>query len=190
MIASRERGRGGVFQHPVARFLGDAVDGLFVGDGILATDIAIDLVAVGIEIDIRRPSRDLEAAGGFAVFVRIDMDGDDFGVDGLDQVWSAVGLLIQHRAGRAVIAIEVNQDGALLGASQPEGRIHVLHPADRFRRRICHREAGKGDRQESDDSGAQSSEQDPPKIAFDSQHTALNLGGQARSTMPRDVEVT
>lgn len=132
MIASRKRGRGGVFQHPVSGFLGDAVDGLFVGDGILAADVAIDLFAVGIQIHIRGPSRNLEAAGGFRVLVRVDVYGDDFVIDRFDQIRRAVGLLFQHGAGRAVFPIEVDQDGALLDASQAKGLIDILHPADRF----------------------------------------------------------
>ena len=96
----------------------------------MATDIAIDLVPVRIEINIGRPTRDFIAAGDLTFLIGIDTNRNDLIIDCTDQVGIAKGFLIQHRAGWAVIAIEMDQHGSLLVVSNSQSVVQRFLPAN------------------------------------------------------------
>lgn len=159
-----------MFQIPVAALLGDLLNRFGVSHRVLATDVPIDLITVGIEINIGGPSIDFVAAGHVPVLVGVDTNGDELLVHGLDQARVAKGFLVEHFARWAVVTEKMDQYWALLGPREPKGLIHILNPANLVGRRRIDRER---DALRTD--GQANHPRDHPENASFSEHTRLAI---------------
>ena len=71
---------------PALVFLGDFDDSFFVDPGVLRADISIDLIPVGVEINIGWPAIDAKHRGGFGVLFGVDTDCEDMFVECGDEL--------------------------------------------------------------------------------------------------------
>ena len=101
----------GALRDPTLVFLGDFNDGFFVDPGVLRADISIDLIPIGVEIHIGWPAIDAKHRGGFGVLFGVDTDCEDMLVECGDELLVFECLLLEHTARRAVVTVEVDQNG-------------------------------------------------------------------------------
>lgn len=109
-------------------FLCDFSNNFFVDSGILVADVTVDFIAIGEEIHIGWPTVDSHAEGGFQIAFGIDTDWDDLGVESIDELRVAEGLLFEHTAGWAVITVEMDEDRFPGVRSALHGEFKVFFP--------------------------------------------------------------
>ena len=102
----------------------------FVSRWVLSADVPIDFFTVGVEIDIRWPSIDSKACGGFCIPLCIDSYGQDMLADSCNQLGVFESFLFEHSAWGAMVSIEMDQHGfsGSLGQFHCAGKI--FRPCD------------------------------------------------------------
>jgi hypothetical protein len=108
----------------------DFQDRFFVSCGILGTDVAIDLLAICVEINVGWPTIHPKTGSRFGVSLGIDPDGQQMLTDGLDQQRIFESFFLEHSTGRTVITVEVNQDRFAGRLGQFHGSGQVVGPSD------------------------------------------------------------
>ncbi len=113
-------------------FLCDFCNNFLVDGWILVADVTVDFIAVGEEVHIGRPAVDAHAESGFQIAFGIDSNGNDLGVEGIDELRVAESFLFEHATGGAVITVEVNEDRfpGVRGASHR--KVEIFFPLNFF----------------------------------------------------------
>lgn len=94
----------------------------------MVADVSVDFIAIGEEIHISWPTVDPHAQGGSQIAFGVDTNGDDLGVESIDELRIAEGFLFEHAAGRAIVTVEVDEDRFPGVRSAPHGKFKVFFP--------------------------------------------------------------
>ena len=108
----------------------DFQDRFFVSCWVLGTDVAVDLLAICVEINVGWPTIHPKTGSRFGVSLGIDPDGQQMLTDGLDQQRVFESFFLEHSTGRTVVTVEMDQDRLAGRLGQLHGSGQVVGPSD------------------------------------------------------------
>ena len=108
----------------------DFHDGSFVSRWILGADVPVDLISIGMEVNVCWPSIDSKSCSDFRVPFGIDSYGQHMLPDGLDKLRIFEGFLFEHTAWGTVVAVEMDQHGFAGSLGQFHRGDKIFRPSD------------------------------------------------------------